>query len=51
MVTERDVPEEIDDHYQMYGKEPWEVVYDDKCPVCDRGIDEFGLCACDSAAD
>lgn len=51
MADEREVPEEIDDHYRMYGKDPWEIAYGEKCAVCDSRIDEFGFCACDSSAD
>ena len=47
----REVPEEIDDHYRMYGKEPWEIDYGEKCPVCGSRTDEYGLCACDSGGD
>ncbi len=47
----RDIPEEIDDHYRLFGKEPWEVDYKEKCELCDAWIDEYGLCACDSGGD
>lgn len=40
------VPPEIDTHFQLYGKHMWEVNYSERCPVCDKRIDEFGLCAC-----
>ena len=44
------IPEEIDDHYRLYGKEPWEVSYgDERCPLCDSRIDEYGLCSCGSS--
>jgi hypothetical protein len=45
---EQDVPLEIDTHYQVYGKHAWEVEYGGRCPMCDKRIDEFGLCACGS---
>jgi hypothetical protein len=45
------VPLEIDTHYQLYGKHMWEVNYFDKCPRCDRRIDEFGYCACTGFAE
>ena len=35
------MPIEIDDHFKLFGKEPWEVEYGEKCPVCDVRIDEF----------
>ena len=40
------VPPEIDTHFQMYGKHAWEVEYGERCPTCDKRIDEFGFCAC-----
>ena len=47
----REIPEEIDDHYRLFGKEPWEVDYREKCELCDAWIDEYGLCACDSGGE
>jgi rRNA maturation endonuclease Nob1 len=43
------VPLEIDTHYQLYGKHAWEIEYGDRCPNCNKRIDEFGFCACGSA--
>lgn len=43
------VPLEIDTHYQLYGKHAWEIEYGDRCPMCNKQIDEFGFCACGSA--
>ncbi|HKU48692.1 MAG TPA: hypothetical protein VJP79_01960 [Nitrososphaera sp.] len=40
------VPREIDTHFQMYGKHAWEVEYGERCPTCNKRIDEFGFCAC-----
>ena len=45
---ERAVPLEIDDHFRLFGKEPWEVEYGEKCPECHSRIDEYGLCSCGS---
>ncbi len=45
------IPPEIDDHLRMYGKEPWEVEYGEKCPECKSRIDEYGLCSCGSCGD
>jgi hypothetical protein len=45
------VPLEIDTHYQIYGKHMWEVNYFEKCPRCDKRIDEFGYCACTGFAE
>jgi hypothetical protein len=45
------IPEEIDTHFQIYGKHAWEVEYGDKCEICGRRIDEFGFCACGSQGE
>ena len=45
-TDDQGVPPEIDTHYQMYGKHAWEVEYGERCPTCDKRIDEFGFCAC-----
>ncbi|MEO9321164.1 MAG: hypothetical protein ABI361_10865 [Nitrososphaera sp.] len=42
------VPKEIDSHLHLYGKHAWEVQYGERCPICDKRIDEFGFCACGS---
>jgi hypothetical protein len=54
--NESDIPEEINVHKQIWGKDPEEVTYgrgeaaedddDYRCPICDSRIDEFGYCAC-----
>jgi hypothetical protein len=44
----QDIPPEIDTHLQMYGKHAWEVEYGERCPTCNKRIDEFGFCACGS---
>ena len=41
-----EIPKEIDDHYRMYGKHPWEVEYGEKCELCGSRIDEYGFCSC-----
>ena len=51
LVQNSVVPPEIDTHYQLYGKHMWEVVYSEKCPRCDKRIDEFGYCACNGFAE
>lgn len=43
-----EVPIEIDTHYKLYGKHMWEVNYYEKCPLCEKKIDEFGYCACNA---
>jgi hypothetical protein len=47
------IPEEIDVHLALFGKEPWEVEYGllGYCDMCNTRIDEFGYCACGGAAD
>ena len=45
------VPLEIDTHFQMYDKHVWEVEYGERCPLCNKRIDEYGLCACGSGGD
>jgi hypothetical protein len=45
------IPEEIDTHFQMYGKHAWEVEYGERCPICDKKIDEYGFCACGGQGD
>ena len=45
------VPLEIDIHFQMYGKHAWDVEYGEKCPLCNKRIDEYGLCACGSGGE
>ena len=34
MEEKQEIPEEIDDHLKLFGKEPWEIEYGDKCPLC-----------------
>ena len=46
-----EIPREIDDHYRMYGKEPWEVEYGEKCGLCESRIDEYGMCSCGSSGE
>ena len=51
-----DIPEEINVHKQIWGKNAEEVIYgggegEDQdyeymCPMCNSRIDEFGYCAC-----
>ncbi len=45
----REIPLEIDDHFKLFGKEPWEVEYGEKCPVCNIRIDEYGFVHVDQA--
>ncbi len=45
------VPLEIDTHFQMYGKHVWDVEYGERCPLCNKRIDEYGFCACGSGGE
>ncbi|MGI0035374.1 MAG: hypothetical protein ACRD98_05855 [Nitrososphaera sp.] len=45
-ADDQNVPPEIDSHYEKYGKHAWEVEFGERCPTCEKRIDEFGLCAC-----
>lgn len=47
----REIPLEIDDHFKLFGKEPWEVEYGTKCTECKSRTDEFGFCACGSSGE
>jgi hypothetical protein len=44
------VPLEIDTHFKLFGKHMWEVNYEEKCPLCEKKIDEFGYCACNACS-
>jgi hypothetical protein len=56
-LNEIEVPEEINVHKQIWGKDAEEVVYGSvetrdqiedeySCPLCNSRVDEFGYCAC-----
>ncbi|HXV51153.1 MAG: hypothetical protein WD154_04295 [Nitrosopumilaceae archaeon] len=51
MKKEREIPLEIDDHFRLFGKEPWEIDYGEKCPICNTRIDEYGFCSCGSGGE
>ena len=51
LEKKRVIPIEIDDHFRLFGKEPWEVDYGETCPVCNARIDEYGFCSCDSGGE
>ena len=42
------IPEEINDHLKIFGKESWGVDYNKmgRCEVCGSRIDEDRYCAC-----
>lgn len=44
------VPMEIDTHFKLFGKHMWEIDYIEKCPLCEKKIDEFGFCACNACS-
>ena len=50
-MTDTIVPKEIDDHFKLFGKEPWEIEYNEKCPICETRIDEFESCGCDAGGN
>ena len=31
MDEKQEIPKEIDDHFKLFGKDPWEIEYGDKC--------------------
>ena len=43
-MPEKEIPEEINDHLKLFGKESWEVDYGEKCPLCNVRIDEYDMC-------
>lgn len=55
---ENEIPEEINVHKQIWGKNAEEVIYgsggnedqegedENRCAICNSRIDEFGYCAC-----
>lgn len=55
---ETEIPEEINVHKEIWGKNAEEVIYggvengdqgednENRCPLCNSRIDEFGYCAC-----
>ena len=51
LAKKREIPIEIDDHFKLYGKEPWEVDYGERCPICEVRIAEYGFCSCGSGGD
>lgn len=51
LKKEREIPLEIDDHFRLFGKEPWEIDYGEKCPICNTRIDEYGFCSCGSGSE
>ena len=58
VMTSAHVPDEINIHKQIWGKDADLVIYGgveenkegdrtiDLCPICNSRIDEFGYCAC-----
>jgi hypothetical protein len=46
--SEQEIPEEINIHLKIFGKDAREVDYDSfgLCPLCGSRIDEFNFCAC-----
>jgi len=48
LSIEEQIPEEINDHRKIFGKDAADVDYDGfgPCPFCGSRIDEFNFCAC-----
>ncbi len=48
LSIEEQIPEEINDHRKIFGKDAADVDYDGIgiCPFCGSCIDEFNFCAC-----
>jgi len=48
LSIEEQIPEEINDHLKIFGKDAADVDYDGigPCPFCGSRIDEFNFCAC-----
>ncbi|HEX7178690.1 MAG TPA: hypothetical protein VF220_03120 [Nitrososphaeraceae archaeon] len=41
------IPDEINDHLEIFGKPAEDVDYNiGECPFCSSRVDEFGYCAC-----
>jgi len=43
LKKERKIPLEIYVHSKLYGKEPWEIDYGEKCPICNVRIDSMAF--------
>jgi hypothetical protein len=53
MSDDDEIPEDINVHKQIWGKDANQVTYgkktdddDGRCPICNSRIDEFGYCGC-----
>ena len=55
MGQDEEIPEDINVHKQIWGKDANQVTYgnttadddeDERCPICNSRIDEFGYCGC-----
>ena len=51
MEDKDEIPKEIDEHFKLFGKDPSEGEYGEKCPICNVRIDEYGFCSCGSKGD
>jgi hypothetical protein len=54
-MSDDEIPEDINVHKQIWGKDAIEVIYgevekkeddEQRCPICNSRIDEFGYCGC-----
>jgi hypothetical protein len=53
MSDDEEIPEDINVHKQIWGKDANRVKYgnkteddEERCPICNSRIDEFGYCGC-----
>ncbi len=54
-MSDDEIPEDINVHKQIWGKDANQVIYgevekkeddEQRCPICNSRIDEFGYCGC-----
>jgi hypothetical protein len=54
-MSDDEIPEDINVHKQIWGKDAIQVIYgkvdqkeddEQRCPICNSRIDEFGYCGC-----
>jgi hypothetical protein len=47
-MEQGEIPNEINDHLKIFGKDADEVDYTSvgPCPLCGSRVDEFNFCAC-----
>ena len=52
-MSDDEIPEDINVHKQIWGKDANQVIYgnkkkddEERCPICNSRIAEFGYCGC-----